>query len=717
MKGSKKILGVFVFVACALFLVPNNAKAVYIEDVESLKEAFAGKNATVSGKTVTLTGDIIDEDVWEIGGDDYIFDLNGHKFMGGEIYINEASLTINDSTGKGEIDTKFDFLMVADGAKLVLNNGKLDYLANEGNAVINDGKIDIITNYGTMVIEKGVFGPIWQRGDATIKGGTFTSNKDQTSSIDLYTNKTVIEGNVEFKRTEDARAAVILNSPTKIENDAMNKILAEGYLFACSGFGSNSDSWVDEETGETHYIYELSYETTKIIKDITGDIFNKIAPNGVWTINGSKPKDEFEAEFLLSSIVGDIKLPEKYEAYAFAEPADEFDPSLVSIYLDYEGSSLINKTVKAVYNEPSKEIKSKVNTVLDKIAKKIGEDLDVDTGFRLEDLYLINYLNASSKGMDSSLALNFSKDLIALTNGGNISYKFDTRLGSFTPTGLWGFSGGRVIVYHDGVATGTTEIGLTTNHVLYVPSNTADTDDAKIKAALKRIEEYLGTTKGITIKVGGTLESLNNEGFTWKDYGFIDPKTSGTNYYNITINGETYRFAICKKDASKLETPKYLGSDITSNITIKSDSTELPLDTALSVKKVEKAEIKKVLGTDVYAAYDISLYSNAKQENIKKLTNGEFVVSVPIPDALKGKNLTAYYINDKGEKKEHDTTLNDKEGIVSFTTNHFSTYVLAEKVVVENPATFDGVVTSFFIGMMSLIGLIGATFYLKREVK
>jgi len=317
--------------------------------------------------------------------------------------------------------------------------------------------------------------------------------------------------------------------------------------------------------------------------------------------------------------------------------------------------------------------------------------------------------------MDSSLALNFSKDLITLTKGGNISYKYDSRLGSFTPTGLWGFTGGNVIVYYNGVAVGTTRIGLTTSNVLYVPSDTANTDEARIAAALKRIKEYLGTTKGITITVGGTLESLNNDGFTWKDYGFVDDKTSGTNYYNVTINGETYKFAICMKNANDLETPEYLASDILSNISIKSSSTELPLDTAITVKPVTSDEIKKALGTSVYAAYDISLYSNAKQVNITKLENGKFIVSIPVPEHLKGKEITVYYINSNDKLEEHIATV--KDGIASFETNHFSTYVLAEKVAEENPQTFDGIRNSIVIGTVSLIGLIGATVYLKKVKK
>lgn len=668
------------FVFGLLFLAPNYVSAVVIDSEETLKQAFEEKNAIVEGTTITLTGDVVIDDIVDLCEKEYILNLNGHKLTAGEFYINDGSLTINDATGNGEIDTEYDFLMVSQEAELLLNNGKLDYLANEGKTTINNGAIDIITNYGTIYIEKGNFGPIWQRGNATINGGTFVAN-ETNSAIDLDGKTTIINGG-KFKKT-DGQFALVINSGSSIDVNVIDNLLGDGYIAAYTGCGVTSESWYDEAIGETVYLYQAEYDSIEIIKDETEMIFNKIAPNGIWTINGAKPKDMEESDFLLSSIANDVELPKGYSAVAWCEPADEFDPEVVSIYISYNGAGLKGKTVKAVYNEPSKLVTTKVDAVLDKIAEKTGENLTVDTGFRLEDLYLINYLNTSTKGINGSLALNFSKDLIKLTNGGNISYKYDYRLGNSTPTGLWNFTGGRVIVYYDKIAVGTTRIGLTTNHVLYVPNSTANTDEARIAAALKRIEDYLGTTKGITIVVGGTLESLNKDGCTWNDYGLIDATTCGENYYNITVNGETYKFAICKKEENKLETPKYIGSNLTSNVVITSEVTTIPLDTAITVNEVKNDTIKKALGTSDYTAYDISLYSNTKQQKITKLTNGKFEVSIPVPTNLMDKQIAVYYVADDGKKEEHIATIEDN--IASFETNHFSTYVITEKQVATKP--------------------------------
>jgi len=58
-----------------------------------------------------------------------------------------------------------------------------------------------------------------------------------------------------------------------------------------------------------------------------------------------------------------------------------------------------------------------------------------------------------------------------------------------------------------------------------------------------------------------------------------------------------------------------------------------------------------------------------------------------------------------------------KDGIASFETDHFSTYVLTEKLAEENPKTFDGIISSILMGTISLIGLVSATIYLKKEIK
>ena len=149
-----------------------------------------------------------------------------------------------------------------------------------------------------------------------------------------------------------------------------------------------------------------------------------------------------------------------------------------------------------------------------------------------------------------------------------------------------------------------------------------------------------------------------------------------------------------------------------SKIEITSGDSSIPLDTSLTVNNVEDSSIKDIIGTENYKSYDISLYSDAKNAKIEKLDNGKFLVKIPVPIELNGKDLIVYYITSEGAKEEHEVIV--KDGYASFETNHFSTYVLAEKTE-ENPKTYDEIINSIFAGSISLIGLVCVIIYLKKR--
>lgn len=54
-----------------------------------------------------------------------------------------------------------------------------------------------------------------------------------------------------------------------------------------------------------------------------------------------------------------------------------------------------------------------------------------------------------------------------------------------------------------------------------------------------------------------------------------------------------------------------------------------------------------------------------------------FEVKIPIADSLKGKTLTAYYVDNNDKVVEYEVKV--KDGYATFTINHFSIYTLAEK--------------------------------------
>jgi chitodextrinase len=98
------------------------------------------------------------------------------------------------------------------------------------------------------------------------------------------------------------------------------------------------------------------------------------------------------------------------------------------------------------------------------------------------------------------------------------------------------------------------------------------------------------------------------------------------------------------------------------------------LDKNLSSAATKTETYKTVL------AYDLSLFDDADK---KIQPNGSVSVSIPLDENLAKKKLVVFYIDDKGVATKMDSTV--ANGVITFTTTHFSQYVIAE-VVPTTPA-------------------------------
>ena len=81
--------------------------------------------------------------------------------------------------------------------------------------------------------------------------------------------------------------------------------------------------------------------------------------------------------------------------------------------------------------------------------------------------------------------------------------------------------------------------------------------------------------------------------------------------------------------------------------------------------------------TGDYVAYDITLtYENGYSE-----TEDAKTVTLPIPEGVT--NPVVYYVSDSGKSVVDMKAVNNGNGTVTFTTNHFSTYVVGEGTTIE----------------------------------
>lgn len=480
---------------------------------------------------------------------------------------------------------------------------------------------------------------------------------------------------------------------------------------------------------ETHAI-EINYN------EKFSDRFIKLLTDGVFKFKTIKPTS-YEHDFMLWNYV-DTFTTDKY--YVYFSGCDE-KYTKCEITID-ENGLMERHIVKVSFEEEDKIIKNKVDNYIKKV-----DSLKVDDGngwksfiFELIDLEMVNYY-ATTKSKDFNYEkmnelFPYSQTLKKISEGANYSYRYNVGMGSDEPFSSY-VEGGVSVIYnniHYGVIDNT---GVIAKNVLYIPSDTEKTPEAFIKAALKKINDYLPDLK-VKITKSSTFEeyvfSNGYEEYTdIEDYieDFIDVKKTVGNVFVIDFGGFKVDFLIVA-DSEKVIKPEFVANDIETNISVTSTSSSIPLDTKVEVEKLssgsEYEKIIKILDVEYNEMYDIKLYSSAKAEYITKLDNGKFEVKIPVSKQLKDKTLVAYYVDENNNIKEYDAPVT-KDGYAVFETDHFSIYTLAEKKIKDNteigtsevipevPETFDGITSYTLIGFISLICLLKTGYMFKKENK
>ena len=361
---------------------------------------------------------------------------------------------------------------------------------------------------------------------------------------------------------------------------------------------------------------------------------------------------------------------------------------------------------------------SKIKNRLDGYAKTfVVDNQNIEEHlFLMEDLETINYKYAFpsfGEWIDSINAIiNYSSEFQNKIGYMNIGTKLDTRAGwddQFT-SGCFGF----LNLLFDGVIYSyVNTTGVKQNNVLYVPDETENTREAYIKAALDRVNKYIPKAN-VKIEYAGQIADINDFGvLSLKD--IVDVNKTLGEYYKVTIGEEEYYYFIAK-DSSKMRTPVMNTVDALTDISIKTDSSEVPLDSKINTvvidaKSDEYKEFLKKANINNGLVVDLKLFSDSINKNISKLENGVFKVYVPLNDELRKLDLTAYYVKDNGEIEKHDVKI---EGdYLVFETDHFSTYVIGGNKL-ENPATLDNVSTWIITTGVSLLVFAGAVLYKRK---
>ncbi len=189
-------------------------------------------------------------------------------------------------------------------------------------------------------------------------------------------------------------------------------------------------------------------------------------------------------------------------------------------------------------------------------------------------------------------------------------------------------------------------------------------------------------------------------------YHFLND-AAGEYIFDVEVveKGETYKFVVIKDD-TKLTVPTYASTDFKTNISVSTDSSEVPLDTNIKVDKIthgkEHHRICKVLDIEDGEMFDIKLHSNSADKHITKLENGKFLVKIPVPGKYKGKEVVVFYVDADDKITEYTTTV-DKHGYACFETDHFSIYTLAAKSDNTPPSPSTGDNSNIFLWLTLLL--------------
>lgn len=305
-----------------------------------------------------------------------------------------------------------------------------------------------------------------------------------------------------------------------------------------------------------------------------------------------------------------------------------------------------------------------IKTVVDSLTKNIPEDQDI---FKMKDFEIVNFWVNGGK------QFYYSSELMSCMN--NKNFEFNELMGDTTP--FASMTAGPVTLKYDGtIYYARYMLGVEAEHVLYVPTNTAKADYLKVMQ--ERVDNYIGKGKAV-ISDCGTVEQDTTE-YPIDPQNPIFEKSSDGHVYKMTIGENSFYFVI-KADTESMYTPTFISSDVATDVAISANSGTLPLDTLIRVNEItggdQYEKIMKILALEDGEIYDLKLFSQALEKNITKLEDGSFEVRIPLSEKLKGKDLVVYYVDDNGNKEEHEVTI--KDGYAVFNTNHFSTYTLAEK--------------------------------------
>lgn len=332
---------------------------------------------------------------------------------------------------------------------------------------------------------------------------------------------------------------------------------------------------------------------------------------------------------------------------------------------DYSSSLIARKEITIKYNNSSTYNESD---------KQYIENTIKNLGFKKSnDIYTINlnyYMDITNNNKTEG---NTAEEMIKKLESFGIVAEVIGDAGDFD-WGTWICK-----LYKNDVAYEEVNIREKGYYQVIIPN---DIEEEKIPLYIKeKIEEVRAKNEILAERVNQVQKVEKAEdNFYNMYYSYLDYQG------NIKNASEPLKIRIRKETKPTTNTSAVTKTDSTTNVKLNAPVGTVPSNTVLEVKAVKEGTayntVKNVLTTmKNFVVYDITLKSNG----VTVQPNGNVRISVPVPEGYNKENLTVYRVETDGTKTEYKVTV---EGdYATFETNHFSTYVLAEKKEETKPAT------------------------------
>ena len=424
--------------------------------------------------------------------------------------------------------------------------------------------------------------------------------------------------------------------------------------------------------------------TGKLVEPEMTDIYKKISNNGTINLNAVKPRKQEEGKgFFVYHFEKQVDVKRwavyfrnhGYDKNIFVN--DDCAQARLNIGAKDDSQVYESRMINITYQDVNKLGGNHILAELNKIPDR----------FEIEDVETLKFINNNIKNLEEWKAdrkCKFSSEYMNIVNKlNNMQVKRNLLEGSLLSNEVYDESGVYTVFEHNGTLYSGRYINFLVKHIIYVPTETVNTQDALIKAAIDRISPY-GT---VQIRYGGLCKDLSDYE-AYKLYGYGFDLSNIKDYYIVTLNGKEYKYLILP-DSSKMQNPKYINKDINTNFELNTTNQDFLMDTVLTVNKiisgVEYDNEIKTLNLKFAEIYDVKLYSKEKQSFITSFENGTVKVKLPIPTNLLNKELVVYGKDLNNNVKEYIPRI--ENGYAIFETNTLNRYIIGEKGKSENKDT------------------------------